>query len=371
MMKDYSMKWRVIRPLALFVTAGVVIGAASCTRSFQRGDATQASTDSVQVAVAVRDLLRSSVVLPGTLLPNQAVDIHAKVSGYVKQLPVDIGSEVRKGQTLAVVEAPEVLAGLGRVSEKSLAASAKFKSSLDTYSRLLTASQSPGVVSLNELARARNAMLADSAELRAAMYDSAVNRAAGDYLTIVAPFDGVVTRRNVNVGAFVGSPREIPMLVVEDVATLRLQISVPEVYAGTTAHGGSVSFTTIAFPQRSFSAAITRRSDRIDDKSRSETWEFDVPNNERVLKAGMYVDAKCDLERGDSSILVPQSAVMTNLERKFVIAIKDGMAAWIDVRTGLARGDKVEVFGAIEEGCAVVLHPAEEMKPGTKVQAKM
>jgi multidrug efflux pump subunit AcrA (membrane-fusion protein) len=125
-----------------------------------------------------------------------------------------------------------------------------------------------------------------------------------------------------------------------------------------------------AFPDKQFKAKLIRKAGSIDNETRSEIWEFQVPNTDGGLKPGGYADIKLRFIRVERSKVVPVSAVVTTLERKFVIKVADHITQWIDVRTGFNMGDKQEIFGDIKPGDTIVLKGNEELKAGVKIATK-
>lgn len=120
-----------------------------------------------------------------------------------------------------------------------------------------------------------------------------------------------------------------------------------------------------------FKAKLVRKAGSIDEATRSEVWEFEINNKERILKAGSYADAKLHFLRSTQSLVVPVSAVVTTLEKKFVIRVVNNTTQCVDVRTGFNLGDKVEIFGDLNAEDNLVLKPTEELKSGTKIIPKL
>jgi multidrug efflux pump subunit AcrA (membrane-fusion protein) len=118
-------------------------------------------------------------------------------------------------------------------------------------------------------------------------------------------------------------------------------------------------------------AKLIRKSGSIKNQTRTEIWEFEVPNSNGELKAGGYSDVKLVLIRPQKSLVVPTSAVVTTLERKFVIRIVNNTTRWVDVRSGFNIGDKQEIFGELSIGDTIVAKPTEELKAGTLVKSKL
>jgi membrane fusion protein (multidrug efflux system) len=326
--------------------------------------------DTVNVIPLKKGKVEKQTSLPGELLAFEHVEIHPKVTGYIKQLKVDIGSIVEKGQILAIIDAPEIQSRLGEATGKLQASKARFQTSLDTYNRVKEASETEGVVSLNELQRTKNQMLTDSAEYQAARFSSASYQQIGNYLAITAPFKGVITQRNINEGAYVGIPNEKPVLVIEDNSKLRLRIAVPEALTGVLLKDNKAKFSTKSNPNQIYEALLVRKAGSIDVSTRTEIWEFEVRNENNTLKPGSFASVTLNVYRKDDSFLVPSSTVVTTLEKKFVIKVSGDSTRWIDVSQGLNLGDKTEIFGTLREGDTLVLKGNEEIKPDIKVFTK-
>jgi RND family efflux transporter MFP subunit len=296
-------------------------------------------------------------------LPYEGIQIRSKVQGYITSLKVDIGSVVVKGQVLALVDAPELLA-------RERAAESRYRSSKDYYERISSASKTNGVVALSELEKSRNQMLADEAEYKATIISETSYKQIDNYLAILSPFDGIITKRNVNIGSFVGSANEKPLFEIEDARVLRLCVNVPEIFTGAELVDGTADITTRSLPDRKFEAKLVRKSGNIDVSSRSERWEFEIQNPEHILKSGSYADVKLRLMRSKPSFTVPVSAVVTTLERKFVIQVTKGSTKWVDVRSGFNLDAFQEIFGDLNPGDTLVVKGNEELKANKKVVVK-
>ena len=356
--------------LTLAFIATLLLASSSNPDSAKQAATPPAKNDSVKVFVLKSGLIEKQISLPGELLPKERVEIRPKLVGYVRQLKVDIGSVVKKGQVIVTIDAPEVRSRLGEGTGKVNAAKAKYQSSSDTYTRILQASKTKGVVSASELQKARSQMQADSADHEAQRFVYESYKQVGDYLAITAPFDGTITQRNVNEGAFVGGPNEKPIVVIEDNRTLRLRVAVPEALSGVGLKANKVLFTTKANPTRKFEATLARRSGSIDVNTRSEIWEFEVNNTDHVLKPGSFATVALNINRDAPTFTVPFSAVVTTLERKFVIRLNQDSSRWIDVSQGINLADRVEIFGQLQAGDTIVLRANEEIKANEKMFAK-
>ena len=188
------------------------------------------------------------------------------------------------------------------------------------------------------------------------------------YLELTAPFDGVITERNVHPGSLVG-PSTGALLRIEQVARLRLTVPVPEAYVGGITRGTTVEFRVSAFPDQTFQGVIARPAHSLDMKMRSMLVELDVSNPKQVLAPGMFAEVQWPVSRATASLFVPRTAVVRTSERQFVVRVRNGVAEWVDVRRGELNGDVIEVFGDLREGDVVVRRGNDEIRPGTKIAA--
>ncbi len=328
-------------------------------------------SDSVTVFILQAVQLDKPVNLPGELLPNERVQVFGKLSSYVKKILVDIGSVVKQGQVIALLDAPELQTKIAETKQKLAAVKSRSISSNDVYRRLEEASKSEGVIAPADLEKAKNQLAADEALVQAAQSElSAVEQNAG-YLVLKAPFSGMVTKRNVDVGAYVGKPGEMPLFEIEDNHILRLRINIPEALTGTKVKDDKVQFQIKALPGKKFEGKLSRKAGSLDFNTRSEIWEFEIPNTEHSLKPGMFADCSINIQRLTKSFFVPYSAVVTSLEKKFVIKLQHNISSWVDVGQGVNLNDKIEIFGPLLEGDTLVSKATEELKAGTKLHIKL
>ncbi len=315
-----------------------------------------AGPPTILVAPVVSQKLAKPMRLPGELLAFRDVALHAKLQGFVEKIEVDRGSQVRRGQLLVQLVAPE-LAAQRREAE------AKVAGDEATYKRLNGASATPGVVAGNDLEVAEKALEASCARLKTC--DEMLS-----YLRIVAPFDGVVTERNVHEGSIVGAAASIPMVRVQEVSRLRLLVPVPEIAVGGITAGDKVAFTVPAWPGVPFTGTVARLANALDMKTRTMPVELDVENAAGKLAPGMFPEVHWQMRRPAPSLFVPESSVTVTTERVFVIRVRDGQAEWVDVRRGVSVGGLAEVFGALAEGDGVAVRGTDELRAGTKVTVK-
>lgn len=366
---------RLVAKLGL---AAVLLGTAACQSNDKAPAATAppatpaaAPVDTLAALVLRPQQLTKETALPGELLAYERVELRAKVPAFVRRMAVDIGAVVRRGQVLAVLDAPESSARLAEATNAAQAARSRAEGSAATLRRTLAAAETPGVIAAAEVDRARSLAQADAASYAAARSLVASLRDVENYLTLRAPFDGVVSQRNADVGALVGNAAGPPLLVVEQTRRLRLRVAVPEAATGKEVEQKGIAFTVKAFPGQPFTATLARRAASLSAATRTETWEFDVPNPAGQLKPGMFATAQLPLARTRDSFYVPFAAVTTTLEKSFVIRVKNGLVEWVDATKGTSYPEQVEIFGAVQAGDTLLARATEELKPGTKVVAKV
>jgi membrane fusion protein (multidrug efflux system) len=342
----------------------------------------------VQVTNVVAQKLSITVHLPGEIEPYEVVAVFPRVTGFVKSIGVDRGSRVKVGERIAQLEAPELIAQRSeaqskfQAAEAQLAASeAKVASDEGTYEHLKAAAATPGVVAGNDLFVAQKAVDADRAQLKAQQDNVGAAQQALQaitqmeaYLQVKAPFDGVVTERNVHPGALVGpagaSGGALPMLRIETLSRLRVVVAVPETYAAGVPDGTKVDFTVPTFPGRTFSGTIARIAHSVDIKTRTMPVELEVANTKGDLSPGTFADILWPVRRSYPTLFVPTTSVANTLERVFVVRIRDGKSEWVDVKTGAAAEKMTEVFGELHEGDVVAVRGTDELRPGTSVSAQ-
>jgi RND family efflux transporter MFP subunit len=188
------------------------------------------------------------------------------------------------------------------------------------------------------------------------------------YLKITAPFNGVVTDRLIHPGALVGPGANSPLLVIQEVAKLRLVVAVPEENVGGIVNGANVSFRVPAYLGRTFNGRVTRISRVLDPKTRTMPVELDVANANQLLAPGMYPTVSWPVRSSQPVVYVPRTSVVTTTERTFVVRERGGRAEWVDVRKGPIEGDLMQVTGSLQAGDRVVRRATDEMREGMALQ---
>lgn len=392
-MTTFFTNWPILRKAlpALFV---LVLAASSCGSGSNEAPATTRAAPApeapqVDVVAVKSKRLDATISLPAELAPFESVDLYAKESGFVKSIPVDRGSRVKSGDLIAELEAPELVAHRAQAeaayqSAQSQLASARARLAADqaTYQRMATAAKMPGVVAGNDLDVAQKTAQADESNVAALQQDvdgaeDSVRASAQleSYLKITAPFDGQITGRFVHPGALVG-PAGVagvatPIVHLETLDRHRLIVPVPENDVAGVPQGAMVSFTVPSFPGRTFRAPIARISHDVDVKTRTMPVELDVRDPQAELVPGTYCQVAWPVHRPYPTLVVPASAVASDLERTFVVRIRDNHAQWVDVRTGITTSDGIEVFGDLHEGDQVILRGSDQLLTGASVSPKV
>lgn len=310
------------------------------------------------------------IEIPGELLPDQQVSIYAKVSSYVNRLHVDIGSVVKKGDLLLTLEAPEITAQLASARSKWKAQEAIYIATKANFERMNRANLTEGAISNDALDQITARYEADAAQLAAAKSAYDEIKVMEGYLQIHAPFSGVVSSRNVDLGAYVGPAgkgSDLPLFVIQDHSKLRLSVSVPEANTPYVNFGDTVLFTIKSLPHRKYMGTVVRKTGALDAKLRSERIEADIINIDQELMPLMVTQTQISLKGKESTFFIPKSALVESAMGVYIIQVVDGKAQKVKVSKGRVMDKQLEVFGEIEPGNEVLLKANEEIAEGTKI----
>lgn len=373
--------------LLMFTVMGCNAGTSDKSAAPAAAPAPTAPTTVSTVAVVSRKL-QTTIALPSQLTPYEQVDIYPKVTGFVESVIVDRGSHVHRGQLLVKLTAPELVSQRSqaeaavRAAQSQLAtAQAKLASDNGTYLHMVEASKTPGVLAENDVLVAGQTVSADKGLVEAANQNISAAKDAlrsvsqtESYLTITAPFDGVVTTRNLHPGALIGPASGAggtqPILQIVDDRRLRLIVPIPEAQVSDMKEGQLVSFTVPAYPGQTFKAPIQRISHEVDEKSRTMPVELDVKNPDSRLSPGSFTSVAWPLERGYPTLFVPTTAVTSDQQHTFVIRVRDGKAEWVTVQTGQTVNSDIEVFGDLTAGDDVVKTASDALHSGDSVRVQ-
>lgn len=353
-----------------------VVAFSSCNTS--SGTAEKETTEKSEKPVVTTEVIKvskgklsASLQVPGELIPFEQVDLYAKENSFVKKIYVDVGSEVKTGQLLASLDAPELTSRLAEAQSRLQSQEAIYAASKASYDRLSETSKTPGTISPNDLEQAEAQKNSQQAQLQAAR--SVYNQVSDtrNYLEIRAPFPGIISARNINTGAYVGPSgkgSDTPLFVLQQQKKLRLVVSVPEAFTGLLSRQDEVNFTVKSLPDQKFKAKVNRLAGTLDDRLRSERVEMDVLNENKKLLPGMYAEVNLPMPAADSSFIVPKSAVVTSTEKVFVIRVTNQKADWVDVKKGREADGKIEIFGNLLPGDHLVKKASDEIRNGSPVE---
>ncbi len=372
----------------VIVTLALCVFISGCNGNPKAAASKQAETDAqaVEVVPVTSQKLATVFTLPAQLVPFETVDIYPKVTGFMDMIRVDRGSRVHKGELIIRLSAPELVAQRAqaesavRTAESQLTtAQAKFTSDKGTYLHMVSAAKTPGVVAENDVMVASQTASADQGQVQSAENNVAAARDAlrrvaqlESYLKIYAPFEGIVTTRNLHPGALVGPASGqsgmMPIVQIVDTGHLRLVVPVPEAYVGEMQVGQQVAFSVPACPGQTFHAPITRISHDVDLNTRTMPVELDVRSSDGCLSPGSFSSVQWPVHRAAPSMFVPVSAVTNNQQRTFVEAVRNGKAEWVDVVTGLSVKGNIEVFGDLKPGDKIIRNATDAIRPGERVK---
>ncbi len=332
-----------------------------------------------------RDLVRK-ITLPGTLVAFNEATLYGKITGYLRSISVDKGDSVRRGQTLGVIDVPEMVKEVDQAEaayREALASLNRAKAQAElqaaTYARYKEVhSKDPDAISKQELDEYRSRSEVAQAEVTLMEAKVATARANHErllalnrYTVITAPFGGAVTARFVDPGALIQATTSSnqPVVTVQDLDTIRVYVSVPEVDVPMIRKGTPASLTNAAYPGKAFKALVTRYAEALDPATRTMKTEIDVRNPDHLLRPGMYADVSLALEKTPDAVVVPDTALLIEGSNKFVYVVRQGKAHRVAVETGLDDGVEAEIRSGLNGGEQVVVAGKENLTDGKAVEA--
>lgn len=367
-----------------------------------------AGSDSNVVAAAVarveRRTIANTLTISGEFKPFQDVDVHAKVAGYIRVIKVDVGDHVKEGQTLAVLEVPELTAQLAgtdaavrrsrdeirRAQSDMERAQSAHSAAHSAYARLKQAADSrAGLVAQQELdesqakdLEAEAQVASTQAELSAAQQQLQVAEAnqrqytaLSDYSHIVAPFAGVVTARYADTGALVAagtssSTQAIAVVRLAQISKLRLVLPIPESLAAQIHLGDPVKVHVQALNQ-DIEGKVSRFADSLDLQTRTMETEIDFENRKGRLIPGMYAETRLSMREKKNALTVPLEAVTRNGDDATVLAVNaQNILEERHVKLGLEDNARVEVLSGLSDQDRVVIGNRSEFRNGERIQPK-
>lgn len=358
-----------------------------------------------EVAIAHRGAIHQVLTLAGQFQPYQEIDVHPKVSGFIRHIYVDIGDRVHQGETLAVLEIPELKAQLqGTVYEvqraRDLITGAQHEVARATathaalhadYQRLLQTSQAqPGLVAQQELDDAQAKDLSSAAEVDAAKASLAAaekglqvaqadnNRVSAleNYTNVVAPLDGVIVWRYADTGALIqggttSNSSALPIVKLAQSGLMRLRLPVPEQYVRFVHLGDAVQVRVDAL-NRSFSGKVVRFTREVNFETRTMQTEVDVPNPDLTIDAGMYANTLLELAHADNIPTIPVGAIVLkgtppNAQEEVYALDSDNRVQIRTVQVGIEGSRLAQIVSGLSPGDRVILAAQAKYAEGEKV----
>jgi RND family efflux transporter MFP subunit len=365
----------------------------------------EASLRPVAVALARESPISDMITLSGEFRPFQEVDVHAKVAGYIRKIYVDVGDHVKTGQTLAILEVPELdaqLQGAEAAIRRSQDAIRRAQGDLKRaeslhqaihldYTRLKQASEArPGLIAEQELDNAQAKDREGEAQISAdeAAFSEARNQldvasaeqkqlsAMSGYAQIVAPFDGVITKRYVDTGALVqagtsSNTQAVPVVSVAQTDLFRLTLAVPESAVPMIRLGTTVTVHVQAL-NRDFEGKVARFANAVNQETRTMHTEVDVHNSGLTIVEGMYAEVKLTLAKSDHALAVPIQAVSREGSHTTVLVVNSNdQIEEREVHLGIEGANQVEVVAGLKPNDRVVMGSRSDFRPGERVDPKV
>jgi len=356
--------------LIAFVALGVVIYRGIETR--RKADAAlvqsaaEAAISTVAVVHPTADAPADELILPGTAQAFTDSPIYARASGYLRRWYVDIGAKVTQGQLLAEIEAPEL--HQARADLDTARANLELARTTAARWQTLLKTESVSQQETDEKVGDHNAKSA-TVEAHAANV-----RRLEDLLgfqKVYAPFDGVITRRNTDIGALIDAgantaSRELFRLAA--IHQLRVFVSVPQVYAQTARPGTAATITLDEMPGKVFKGTLARTANAIDPSARTLLVEVDVANPNGELLPGAYLVVHLRVERATKAVTIPANTLLFRAEGLRVGVVRNGRAQLVPVKIGRDYGRAVEIVSGLSPADAVILDPPDSLVSGTPVR---
>ena len=359
---------------AVAVIFVIVISLGFISRKKAEAELTQttatAAIAKVNVVYPKMDAPANEIVLPGNTQAFTDAPIFARTNGYVKNWHVDIGTRVKKGQLLAEIETPEVDQQLQQARADLQTAQANLRQAE------ITADRWEALWKTNSVSKQETDVAVSAFHAMKATVDSNTSNVRRleelqGFQKIYAPFDGVITARNTDIGALINSGASTPTQELFHLAAiniLRVFVAVPQLYAQAVRPGATAFLTLDEFPGKTFSGTIARNSNSIDPASRTLLVEVDVDNRSGMLLPGAYVSVHLKLPQSVSSVTLPANTLLFRSEGLRVGVVRNGRAQLVPVTIGRDYGNSVEVVTGLQPTDPVIINPSDSLIDGTAVR---
>ena len=362
--------------IALLLIVAVVVGLRSRqTASTVLAEATdRAAVPSVNVVSVSATQGTTDLILPGTTESFTETAVYARTNGYLKKWYFDIGAHVRRGELLAEIDTPELDQQLKQAQQDLLTAKENEQLASTTaarWQRLVT----DDAVSKQEAETYLSDYKAKQFTTKSASANVDRLEQLQAFEKVYAPFDGVITARNTDIGSLINAGGEGPkeLFHMSSVSRLRIYVSVPEAESSVVRLGGNVGLTLDEYPGRQFLGTIARTSDAIDLTTRTLKVEIDIDNPRDEIKTGAYVLAHFrssdpGAKAIGSSLTIPANTVLFRSEGLRAAVVRDGKARLVPITVGRDYGTTLEVTSGLSQGEKVILNPSDSLIDGTPVR---
>jgi RND family efflux transporter MFP subunit len=374
MSENGNSRLKITAAIAGFVAIGVVATGIVTRANSERSLATWTAEQAVPSVSVIHPTLAATseaLRLPANLQALNSAPIYARTTGYVRRWLVDLGDPVRRGQVLAILDAPDVDQQLAAARADLQTARANQQLAQTTATRW-SAMLAKDAVSKQETDEKQGDLAAKSAVANAARANVARLQALTGFTRLVAPFDGVVTSRATDIGALVvaGNASSTPLFTVADVSRIRAYVKVPQAYSGQIHPGMEVSLTLPEYADRTFKATLTRTANAVDPASGTVLVEVQAANGDRALKPGSYAQASFPLRGGGgNAVTLPPSALIIGAKGTQVAVVgADGKAQLRTITIGRDEGKVVEVIAGLAPNDRVIDNPPDSLQTGDPVK---
>jgi RND family efflux transporter MFP subunit len=369
--RRFSRRWWVLAAVLILVAATFYFGIQP--RLDARADLKKETAASNVTTVSVTKPKTASgsqeLVLPGNLQAFSDTAIYARTTGYLKRWHADIGKKVKAGELLAEIDAPEIDDQLQQAKADYATAEANFNFAQSTAVRWEALLKTDSV-SKQEADEKRNDMAARKANLEASRYNVARLEKTQSFKRIYAPFDGVITARNVDVGMLIdaGTAPAKEMFHIASTKRLRAFVNVPQQYAREVNPGMTAELTLAEFPGRTFKGTFARSAQSIDTATRTLLSEVDVENDKGELLPGSYAQVHLKLSSEHAALIVPVNTLLFRPEGVMVAVLQGDKAVLTPVKLGKDYGSEVEVVAGLNATDSVILNPSDSLVSGAQVR---
>jgi RND family efflux transporter MFP subunit len=359
----------------LLVIAGIVVWGIhkrSAADVVLTQDNKTSSVPEVKVVFPTGGVASGTLALPGNTQAYVDTPIYSRTNGYLKKWYFDIGARVKQGQLMALVETPEVDQQLQAAQADLKVAQANLNLAKTTEARYTNLLKSNSV-SKQETDQAVSDAAARQAALEAS--EAAVRRyqQLQSFEQIYAPYSGIVTARNTDIGDLIqgglsGAAAARPLFQLAEISTLRVYVSVPEVYSTFVRNGGTATLTADEYPGQTFTGDIARNASAIDPASRTLNVEVDVPNPGGKLLPGAYVMVHFKVPTTGTNLTLPSNTLLFRAQGMQVGVVRDGKVALVPVKIAADHGQTVEVSSGLTKDDQVILDPSDSLANGQPVK---